>query len=73
MVLAIKQKTSSVRYTLPCKNNNFLRNKGTKQEKTTQKLRKMLILEVKACNNALFKDIFDNILPLNSAQGYTNI
>lgn len=50
-----------------------LRNKGTKQEKTTQKLRKMLILEVKACNNALFKDIFDNILPLNSAQGYTNI
>ena len=59
-----------------CKNHivellKFTEEKET--ERNTRMKRKMLILEVKACNNALFKDIFDNILPLNSAQGYTNI
>lgn len=41
MVLAIKQQTLSVRYTLLCKIKKNQRNKGTIQEKSTQKQRKI--------------------------------
>ena len=41
MVLAIKQQTLSVRYTLLYKINKNQRNKGTIREKSTQKQRKI--------------------------------
>lgn len=41
MVLAIKQQTLSVRYTLLCKINKNQRNKGMIREKSTQKQRKI--------------------------------